>query len=182
MGFYKKTRFVVFLLFPALLLFFCPCLVMGASGGGSLVGFVYAADRTTPIPGAVLKLRNVESGKVVESGPADEDGILSMSDVTPGLYVAGITSEEKDFNFEHLIGIRSGVTGKVAFALVEKKAEDRKEEKAVQDEDDDDDKGGGILGFFTSPLGLALLGAATVGTAVAIVTAEETPPPASPFR
>lgn len=182
MFFRKISKSVVFLLLPALALFFSPHLLTAAAGSGSFVGFVYAADRTTPMEGAVLKLRNVQNGDVVESPPSNADGIISLSEVEPGLYLAGISSESKDFNFEHLIGIRPGITGKVAFSLVENESGPDKEEKAAQEEEEKD-KRRGILGFFTSPAGLALLAAAATGSVIALAgTTTEEVPPASPFR
>jgi hypothetical protein len=174
----QAVQFVSCALIPLFLMFLSPARLEAA--GGHIEGFIYASDGTTPMEGAVLKLRNLQSGEEYASGPSDTLGRVSLNDLEPGLYLAGISTEEGDFNFDHMVGIREGVTGKLSFSLGTDSGQIEKSSAQEQGQQ----KRGGILGFFTSTLGVALLSAATIGTAIAFVVSgeEEAAQPASPLR
>ena len=42
---------------------------------GNVTGFIYAQDGNTPLGGAVVKFKNVSTGKLYESGKSDSKGI-----------------------------------------------------------------------------------------------------------
>jgi len=178
------------------------------TGKGNFVGFIYGADKTTPLEGAVVKIRNITTGSVYESEDANNLGVVKLEGIDEGLYVVGIISEEGDFNFDHWLGIRANETSKVSFAL---KPTDQEKEPAIKDEkcprgdwyipevEGECDEGykwnpeterceckkrRGLAAFFTSPFGIALLVAATAGAAAAIVvTRTETEgSPSTPFK
>lgn len=85
---------------------FCgPTFAGGASNPkGSLIGFVYGQDGTTPLPGAVVKLKNLISGAIYESSPADDYGIIKVQGIETGLYTYGVATEKGDYNAENLVG------------------------------------------------------------------------------
>jgi len=71
---------------------------------GSVIGFIYGQDGTTPLPGAVVKLKNLITGSVYESTPADDYGIFKVQDIQTGLYTYGVATQNGDYNAENLVG------------------------------------------------------------------------------
>jgi len=120
----ERKKLVFMALTVTFLLFSASSMVAAVPGQGNLKGFVYSADRTTPVEGAVLLLRNIKNGTVYESDGTDVRGVFVLNYITPGLYLAGVSTEAGAYNFERLIGIKPDTTGKVSFALREKKADD----------------------------------------------------------
>jgi hypothetical protein len=86
-------------------------------GKGHLIGFIYGQDGVTPIVGAVVKIKNVSTGKVLESTKSDINGVFRTEDIDAGVYTLGVSTPQGDFNLEELIGINSGETTKVSFSL-----------------------------------------------------------------
>ena len=169
------------LVLSAVVLFSFVCIssysLMSNTGGGNLVGFIFAEDQTTPIPGAILKLRNVNTGNEYASGETDNLGIFTLKDVEAGLYIVGISSEEGDFNFNHLIGIKTNETAKVSFSLA---PEEKQPTRQTQSEEKKDKKG--IAAFFLSSTGMVISTAATGATLVAIVSTAKKDKEASAFK
>lgn len=138
---------------------------MAAAPGASLVGFVYQKDMATPVPSAVVKIRDVGRGKEFASPPADENGMYKISGVPEGRYILGVTSAAGDFNFDYVMHIKAGEVAKLSVALQE---------------------GGETTGadapkksFFKSPLGIALLITVTAVGLYIVFNKEEA---ASPIR
>lgn len=173
----KKPNFV----FSVILLFSFLCISAHAfskdTGKGNMVGFIFAEDQTTPVPGAILKLRNVNTGNEYASDKTDDLGIFTLKDIEAGLYIVGISSQEGDFNFNKLVGIKSNETAKVSFSLVK---EDKQAAKQPQTEEKKDKKS--IASFFLSSTGIVLSTAATGATFVAIVSTAKKNKEASPFK
>ncbi len=84
---------------------------------GNLAGYVYQSDGTTPAKGAVVKLRNLASSAVFESGKTSELGYFKIDSVDKGLYVFGATTDQGDFNATDIIGIQPNATTKLSIAL-----------------------------------------------------------------
>jgi len=113
-----QSKVVAVFLILAFELFCVPELLQGQEvGQGSLRGFVYGPDNTTPVEGAVLKLRNLSTGSLYESMAADSQGMVEFDGVDEGLYLVGISTAQGDFNIENLVGIKPNKTAKIAFAL-----------------------------------------------------------------
>jgi len=137
------------------MMFYSPHLINGkALGKGNLVGFVYDKDGTTPLEGAIVKLKNVSSSSIYESSKADKLGVFKIEGIDEGLYVVGISSKEGSFNVENFIGIKADETARVSFAL-KPQAEGEKANMPKMK------KGNLLTKFFTSPLGLAVMAAAS---------------------
>lgn len=115
---YLRKRCIVSAVLACTVLFFAQSLVFATSAAkGNLVGFVYDKDGTTPVEGAVVKLKNLASGDVFESTKSDNSGAFSMAGIDQGMYVFGVSSPQGDFNAEEVLGIAGDETAKLAVAL-----------------------------------------------------------------
>lgn len=77
---------------------------VASSPKGSVIGFIYDQDGTTPLPKAVVKLKNLVTGSVYESTPADDYGIFKVQGIETGLYTYGVATEKGNYNAENLVG------------------------------------------------------------------------------
>ena len=164
-----KSREVAVLALITFVIFCSQNLLAANANTGSLIGFVYAEDQTTPVEGAVLQARNINSGKIYKSTKTDKLGMFKIEKIDQGFYVAGVSTKEGDFNLPHLVGIKGNETAKASFAL----------KPGVQPEAVG---GAGAAGFFGSTAGIlvlvAALGLLTIG--FVILTQEEAE--TSPFK
>jgi hypothetical protein len=172
-GIYRSKSLTVILIISFIFLYSAYDLKAEETGKGNMIGFVYQKDGTAPIEGAVVKLRNVATGTGYESTKSDKLGIFKVEDVEEGLYLVGVSAEEGDFNLNNLIGIRANETAKVSFAL--KPGEEEQEAKPKA-------KPGGLAKFFLSPVGIAVVVAASAVIIYGVVKLSEKEPEASPFR
>ena len=112
------SKFVVLFLIFALVAFYAPEFLQGQEDGqGNIVGYVYGPDNTSPVEGAVVKLRNLSTGSLYESMATDDQGMIELQGVDEGLYLVGISTAGGDYNIENLVGIKPGRTAKISFAL-----------------------------------------------------------------
>jgi hypothetical protein len=202
-----KSRFFVFFSAFSFLLFCVPEIVQGQeTGRGEIVGYVYGPDNTTPVEGAVVKLKNVETGSEYESVASDDQGMVVVENVDKGLYMVGISTAQGDYNIGNLIGVKSRRTSTVSFAL--KPPDGQEEGEAVgrskrcpkgewyvpeiQGQCDDNYKWNpdagrceckkkSPLAFFLTPLGAGIVVAASAGV-VAFSLSGNPEVPASAFR
>ena len=109
-----------------LVLVFAFCFVFSANfaaaqdkGKGNVIGFLYAKDGTTPLPGAVVKFKNLTDGTIYESTKSDNYGIFKLQGIESGVYIYGVVTEEGDFNAESFVGLKidENDTAKVSIAL-----------------------------------------------------------------
>ena len=89
------------------------------AAGGSLVGFIYAKDMTTPVANAVVKLRNVASAAEYVSQPTDANGMYKISGLKEGRYIMGVTAAKGDFNFDYGLLLKGNEMAKLSVALQE---------------------------------------------------------------
>jgi len=111
-----KTLSLV-VVFCALIIQFPGVLHSQAIERGNLVGFVFDRDGTTPVPGAVVNLKNISSGAVYVSNETDRTGVFRVDGLSKGIYTYGITTPGGDFNSNELIGILANETTKISIAL-----------------------------------------------------------------
>ena len=174
-----RSKIMAFGLILCFLLFYSPWLLVSETiGKGNVIGFVFDNDGTSPVKGAVVKMRNVTTGSVCQSPETNEHGIFTIEGIDEGLYIIGISAKEGDFNVGNFIGIKADDTAKVSFALKAKKAETAEEGKAKKEKK----KRGGIAGFFLSPAGVATIVASSAAIVYTLVKLLEAEPEASPFR
>jgi len=84
---------------------------------GNLIGYIYDKDGTTPVAGAVIKLRNISSGAVYEAPAADKAGYFKIENLAKGIYNFGISTPAGDFNSNELVGIIENETTKLSISL-----------------------------------------------------------------
>jgi hypothetical protein len=84
---------------------------------GSLAGYIYQSDGTTPAQGAVIKLRNLATGSVFESTKSTDLGYFKVDSLDQGLYVFGAVTDQGEFNATDVIGIEANATAKLSVAL-----------------------------------------------------------------
>ncbi len=86
---------------------------------GNIIGFVYSQDGTTPLEGAVVKVKNIASGTVYESSKSDINGVFTIVGVESGVYLYGVLTPQGEFNSENYFGLRvtEGETAKLSIAL-----------------------------------------------------------------
>jgi len=91
----------------------------GADPKGNVVGFIYAQDGTTPLEGAIIKFKNLNSGKIFESNRSDALGIFRVQGIESGIYTYGVVTEKGDFNADNILGLKvdDGETAKLSIAL-----------------------------------------------------------------
>jgi hypothetical protein len=89
------------------------------AAGGSLVGFIYAKDMTTPVANAVVKLRNVANAAEYVSQPTDANGMYKISGLKEGRYIMGVTAAKGDFNFDYGLLLKGNEMAKLSVALQE---------------------------------------------------------------
>jgi hypothetical protein len=116
---------------------------------GSLIGFIYYTEappapagegtKLTPVANAVIKLRNIDTGKEYVSDPTDENGAYSLEGIQAGRYVLGITTGLGDYNFSYEVLIKTNEVGKLSLGLT------KEEEKE------------GAAAFFKKPAGIAVI-------------------------
>jgi hypothetical protein len=202
-----RSKFISLFLVFSFILFCSPYLLVATDvETGNMIGFVYAPDRTTPLEGAVLMLRNVSTGAVYESSGSDSLGIVRVEGVEKGLYIAGINFGDEHYNLNNLIGIRANRTAKVSVALDheaqvqeggEKSEECPKGEWYIPETEGVCDEGyewnpdnnrceckkkKGLFAFFTTPAGLAIILAFAVGATIGLVTLAGATNDVSPSR
>ncbi len=169
-----RSKTAAFILIASIITFYSPHYLNAQKAGeGNLIGFVFLKDGTTPVEGAVVKLKNVSTGTVYESSKSDKMGILKTEGVEEGLYIVGISTKEGNFNVGNLVGIKADETAKVSFSL---KPEGQEEEEPRKT------KPGGLAKFFLSPVGIAIIIAASSAIIYGVVKLSEKEPEASPFR
>ncbi len=110
-------RFIVLAAVLALLLPVSASQIAPSPGQGSLVGTFFEKDGTTPVPGAVIKLKNISSGSIYEAAPSDKSGTFRLDGLVKGIYTFGIATSSGDFNSNELIGILEGETTKISISL-----------------------------------------------------------------
>lgn len=87
--------------------------------GASLVGWIYDKDMKTPVPNAVVKLRNLEKEDVYQSTPTDASGMYRITGIEEGRYILGVSAAKGDFNFDYALALKGNELAKLSVALNE---------------------------------------------------------------
>ena len=115
-----KLNFVfIGLVFCFLILCSASFLRSGEVSKGSILGFVYDEDGTTPLEGVVVEFKDISTGAVYESSKSDSLGVFKIEGVEKGLYIYGVRTAQGDFNSDGTIGviIRENETAKLSISL-----------------------------------------------------------------
>lgn len=180
-----RLKSVSFILIFSFILFNSPYLLTGQTeqtkSKGDLIGKVYGKDGTTAVEGAIIRIKNVLTGRIYESIKTDKLGTFKIEGLESGLYAIGIVTKEGNFNVESLIGIEANKVASVTFALnpylkgapKKAKAKVRLIEKVKEVSK--------IAKFFASPIAIAVIvasSAAVILGVIALAPEEEV----SPFK
>ncbi|HVP89617.1 MAG TPA: carboxypeptidase-like regulatory domain-containing protein [Terriglobales bacterium] len=90
-----------------------------SSAGGSLVGFIYDKDMKTPVPNAVVKIRNIDKATEYDSRPTDANGMYKITGIGEGRYILGVTATKGEYNFDYALALKGSETAKLSVALQE---------------------------------------------------------------
>ncbi len=124
----KKIFKVFGMAFLVFLLGICALSLMAETG--SIVGFVYDQDGTTPLAGAVIQFKNLSTDKIFESRPTDENGIFKLPGIESGVYVYNVRTDAGNFSSEGFLAVNVGAN-ETAKMLISLKPYDEKETAAV---------------------------------------------------
>ena len=110
-------KLLSFLVICTLVILYIPARGSAASGQGKVVGNIFAADGTTPLEGAVVKVKNVSTGTVYESRLTDSHGFFSISKMGKGVYAIGVSTPNGDFECESMVGIEPNKTSRISVSI-----------------------------------------------------------------
>jgi hypothetical protein len=87
-----------------------------ATSKGIILGYVYEYDGTTPIPGAVIKVKNALTGSEYESSVSDQRGIFKITGVESGIYKYSVATPSGEFIADSEFGLKmtESTTAKLA--------------------------------------------------------------------
>ena len=134
------------------------------AAGGSLVGFIYAKDMTTPVKNAIVKLRNLSTSNDYESNPSDANGMYTITGIEEGRYIMGVTAQNAGYNFLYALTLKGNEIAKLSVAL--------------QQGGETGGKAPAKKSFFANPAGIAVLVIVAGSLAYVLLSKEE----ASPIR
>ena len=200
-----RSKHIAIGLVFSIFLFFSPQFLSSSLlSKGEIIGIISQNDGVTPVVGAVFKMRNVSTGSYYESCSTDENGYFTVVGVEEGLYVAGVTTKDEDFNIENLIGIKTDETANISIALdyqgqggeaIKKNKRCPRGDWYVPKIKGQCDKNykwdpetgrceckKNLLGIFRSPAGIGIIVASTVAVVYTLVKLTEGEEEASPFK
>jgi len=144
-----RSKLVVLALLGTFSFLMLPVPGLAQAKMGSMTGFVFGADKTTPVENAVVRVRNVVDGREYRGTPSNKTGLYSVKNLPEGRYLLGISGAEGDYNFDYQIMIKGGEIAKLAVALTPMPASKTQNEEGTKKK-----------AFFLTPLGIAVLVAA----------------------
>ena len=106
--------------FFVFLLFFSADIIRGQDNPvGNVTGNIYAQDGSTPVEGAIIKFKNVSTGKFYASQKSDNRGTFAVEGIERGVYLYGVITPEASFDSEGLVGfrIKENETARMSIAL-----------------------------------------------------------------
>jgi len=86
-------------------------------GKGNLIGFIFGADGSTPVSGAVVMVKNLTTGVVTEAAGSDVLGVFRVPGLDAGIYALGVRSDRGNYNSQDFFGIAPRQTAKISVAL-----------------------------------------------------------------
>ncbi len=111
----KAKIFVISLAF--LVLGFQSALGSGNDVKGDLTGYLYEQDGTSPVQGAVVKLRNVSTDEVFESTVSDSSGEFTVTGLASGHYDYAVSSAEGHFVGVKIFGFKASENDKELISI-----------------------------------------------------------------
>jgi len=145
-----QSKAVACVLIGAFSLLILPQAGLSQAKTGSMTGFIFGEDKTTPVDGAVVKVRDVRTNQVYQSRPTEANGLYAVQNLPEGRYLVGVSGAEGDFNFDYEVMVKGGETAKLALALVPASG-------SAQDNQDEEKEKKKKKCFFLTPMGIAVL-------------------------
>lgn len=146
-----QSKAVASILIGAFSLLVLPQAGLSQAKTGSMTGFIFGEDKTTPVDGAVVKVRDVRTNQVYQSRPTEANGLYAVQNLPEGRYLVGVSDAKGDFNFDYEVMVKGGETAKLALALMPASG------SARDDEDEDVVVKKKKKSFFLTPMGIAVL-------------------------
>ncbi|HSQ79156.1 MAG TPA: carboxypeptidase-like regulatory domain-containing protein [Candidatus Bathyarchaeia archaeon] len=87
------------------------------SAKGNLAGFIFGPDGSTPVRGAIVIVKNLNTGLVTESKGTDAQGVFTLQGLQVGLYALGVRSTQGEYNSQDFFGVTAQQTSKISIAL-----------------------------------------------------------------
>lgn len=84
---------------------------------GMILGYIFGQDGTTPVPGAVVRVKNTVSGIELQSSVSDQHGIFSISGIENGVYQFAVETLDGEFVASSAFGVKLTESGDVKLAL-----------------------------------------------------------------
>ncbi len=97
----------------------------------------------TPVPNAVVKIKNLTNAQQYASQPTDASGMYKITGIEEGRYILGVAATKGDFNFDYALVLKGNELAKLSVALT----------PGGQTSGDDTKPNS----FFTSPAGIVTL-------------------------
>jgi hypothetical protein len=119
----EAEKLLIFLVMACLLVWFSLSLTGSEdnpAGKGNLKGFIYKRDGKTPLWGAQVLLKNVNTGKIFESNVTDAVGDYKLMDIPEGNYKLKILVNDKDYEVktvDFIVKILNEKTSTLSFSL-----------------------------------------------------------------
>lgn len=88
-----------------------------AATKGVILGYVYNYDETTPIPGAIIKVRNALTGSEYESSVSDHRGIFKITGVESGIYKYSVETPLGEFVADSEFGLKMAESATAKMAI-----------------------------------------------------------------
>jgi len=206
-----RSKFLAITIILSSILFYSPHSLVGQSPRtGSLIGYIYDEDGTTPVESAVIIIRNISDDSIQESNESNKLGAVKIEHIEEGLYVLGIWTKDGGYNIKNIVGIKANETVEISFALEASTQEKTAQKKEAEKKDAKHPRGKwyypevmgecdegyrwnpktlrcewakkGIGDFFGSPQGIATVLAATFIGGYGIIKLTEKEAEASPFK
>jgi hypothetical protein len=92
-------------------------LLSNGENKGNMVGFIYRADGTTPLENGIVTIRNISTGSVYGSVESNNLGAFKIEGIEKGLYLVTISTKERGYKVENLIGVQADRASKVSFSI-----------------------------------------------------------------
>jgi len=89
------------------------------SDRGVILGYVFDYDGTSPISGAVVKIKNTANGSVYESSVSDTSGVFNILGIETGIYQYSVSMPDGEFIADDVFGVRlsDNDTAKIAISV-----------------------------------------------------------------
>lgn len=122
----SKRSFLLTVLILVAAVFVCQGItVADPAETGTILGYVFEADGTTPVEGAVIRVVNTLTGTELESTTSDQRGTFQIAGIERGIYQYAVSTPRGVFaaNSEFGVNLKGTDTAKMAINLADYEAD-----------------------------------------------------------